>query len=185
MPAPTDWSISADSWQTSRVSPRISRRQALKDLGAAGAGLAFTGGVIRGQGRTSSIAGKPVEIAVSSVSPITVANHRAADRSMARRHPSRSPARCSREFRPLPGAAQRQHRPRSQFARASSSCVSRFSTADHRRSDTTAALCSDSSSTQPRPACRFCCRMVRCSASAKAACSSTRRARPIRCATAR
>src|SRR6185503_2664448 len=53
------------------MSPRISRRQALKDLGAAGAGIALTGGVIRGQGQAIQIAGKPVEIAVSSVSPIT------------------------------------------------------------------------------------------------------------------
>jgi alpha-glucosidase (family GH31 glycosyl hydrolase) len=67
-----DWFISALSWQTARVSPRISRRQALRDLGAAGAGLALTGGVIRGQGRQIVIAGQPSEIEVSSVCPTTV-----------------------------------------------------------------------------------------------------------------
>jgi alpha-glucosidase/alpha-D-xyloside xylohydrolase len=48
------------------------RRQALKDIGVAGAGLAVSGGVIRGQGAGLIVAGKPVEIAVSSVSPATV-----------------------------------------------------------------------------------------------------------------
>jgi alpha-glucosidase len=51
---------------------KISRRQALKDLGIAGAGLAISGGVIRGQSGDIIIAGKPVEIAVSQVSPATV-----------------------------------------------------------------------------------------------------------------
>ena len=52
--------------------PRISRRDALKGLGVASAGLALSGGVIRGQGADIIVAGKPVEIAVSSVSPATV-----------------------------------------------------------------------------------------------------------------
>ena len=52
--------------------PEVTRRQALKDLGVAGAGLAFSGGAIRGQGAGIMVAGKPVEIAVSSVSPSTV-----------------------------------------------------------------------------------------------------------------
>jgi alpha-glucosidase len=51
---------------------RISRRQALKDLSIAGAGLAISGGIIRGQATDIIVAGKPVEIAVSSVSPATV-----------------------------------------------------------------------------------------------------------------
>jgi alpha-glucosidase/alpha-D-xyloside xylohydrolase len=51
---------------------KVSRRQALRDIGVAGAGLAFSGGVIRGQGTGIIVAGKPVEIAVSSVSPATV-----------------------------------------------------------------------------------------------------------------
>jgi len=51
---------------------RISRRQALKDLGIAGAGLAISGGIIRGQAADIIVAGQPVEIAVSSVSPDTV-----------------------------------------------------------------------------------------------------------------
>ena len=52
--------------------PKLTRRQALRDIGVAGAGLAFSGGVIRGQGTGIIVAGKPVEIAVSSVSPATV-----------------------------------------------------------------------------------------------------------------
>jgi len=51
---------------------KVTRRQALRDIGVAGAGLAFSGGVIRGQGAGIIVAGKPVEIAVSSVSPATV-----------------------------------------------------------------------------------------------------------------
>src|SRR5688572_4220864 len=52
--------------------PKLTRRQALRDIGVAGAGLAFSGGVIRGQSADIVVAGKPVEIAVSSVSPATV-----------------------------------------------------------------------------------------------------------------
>jgi alpha-glucosidase/alpha-D-xyloside xylohydrolase len=44
----------------------------LKTLGAAGAGLVVSGGVIRGQSADIVIAGKPAEIAVSSVSQATV-----------------------------------------------------------------------------------------------------------------
>ena len=51
---------------------KVTRRQALRDIGVAGAGLAFSGGVLRGQGAGIVVAGKPVEIAVSSVSPATV-----------------------------------------------------------------------------------------------------------------
>jgi alpha-glucosidase/alpha-D-xyloside xylohydrolase len=50
----------------------VSRRDALKHLGAAGAGFVIAGGVIRGQATDIVIAGKPVEIAVSSVSASTV-----------------------------------------------------------------------------------------------------------------
>jgi hypothetical protein len=50
----------------------ISRRDALKHLGAAGAGFVISGGVIRGQSADIVIAGTPVEIAVSSVSAATV-----------------------------------------------------------------------------------------------------------------
>ena len=52
--------------------PKVTRRKALRDIGVAGAGIAFSGGVIRGQGPGIVVAGKPVEIAVSSVSPSTV-----------------------------------------------------------------------------------------------------------------
>jgi alpha-glucosidase/alpha-D-xyloside xylohydrolase len=47
------------------------RRDALKQIGAAGASLAFAG-VLRGQSGDLVIGGKPVEIVVSSVSPTTV-----------------------------------------------------------------------------------------------------------------
>ena len=50
----------------------VSRREVLKQLGAAGASFAFSGGVIRGQTGDIVIAGKPVEIVVSSLSPATV-----------------------------------------------------------------------------------------------------------------
>ncbi len=50
----------------------ISRREILKRLGRATAGLALTGGVIRGQGADIIVAGKPVEIAIASLSPATV-----------------------------------------------------------------------------------------------------------------
>jgi len=55
------------------MSDQPSRRDALKHLTAAGAGLVATGsGIIRGQSRDITIAGQPVEIAVSSLSPTTV-----------------------------------------------------------------------------------------------------------------
>jgi alpha-glucosidase/alpha-D-xyloside xylohydrolase len=64
---------------------RVTRRDALKHLGAAGAGLVVSGGVIRGQGADIVIGGTPVEIAITSVSARTVrvtvrplANHTAA-----------------------------------------------------------------------------------------------------------
>ena len=49
----------------------FSRRDALKQIGAASASMAFAG-VLRGQTSDIVVAGKPVEIAVSSVSPTTV-----------------------------------------------------------------------------------------------------------------
>jgi alpha-glucosidase (family GH31 glycosyl hydrolase) len=51
---------------------RVSRRRALKQIGAAGAGLALAPIVIRGQTEAITIDGRPVEIAVTSVSPATV-----------------------------------------------------------------------------------------------------------------
>jgi alpha-glucosidase/alpha-D-xyloside xylohydrolase len=55
------------------MSPRLSRRQALKHLGAATAGAMLAGTrVVRGQGEDFVVAGQPVEIAVSSVNPDTV-----------------------------------------------------------------------------------------------------------------
>jgi hypothetical protein len=50
---------------------RVTRRRALEQLGLTGAGLAW-GGVIRGQSRPIVVNGVPVEVAVASVSPITV-----------------------------------------------------------------------------------------------------------------
>jgi hypothetical protein len=51
---------------------KVARREALKRLGLAGAGVVLARGVIRGQGTPIEIAGKPVEILVASVSPSTV-----------------------------------------------------------------------------------------------------------------
>ena len=53
------------------MATRIPRRVALKQLGFAGAGLAFSGGVLRGQAAPITVNGNPVEIVVSAVSPIT------------------------------------------------------------------------------------------------------------------
>jgi alpha-glucosidase (family GH31 glycosyl hydrolase) len=54
------------------MATRIPRRDALKQLGLASAGLAFSGGVLRGQAAPITINGKPVEIIIAAVSPITV-----------------------------------------------------------------------------------------------------------------
>jgi len=50
----------------------LTRREALREIGAAGAGFVFAGGVIRGTSADIVVAGTPVEIAVASVSPVTV-----------------------------------------------------------------------------------------------------------------
>ena len=54
------------------MSQSMTRRAALKHITAAGAGMALSGGIIRGQDGGILIGGKPVEIAVSSLSPATV-----------------------------------------------------------------------------------------------------------------
>ena len=54
------------------ANPKITRRKVLQDLGLASAGFAGSGGIIRGQTKDIVIAGKPAEIAVSSVSNVTV-----------------------------------------------------------------------------------------------------------------
>jgi alpha-glucosidase/alpha-D-xyloside xylohydrolase len=54
------------------MSETVSRRDALKQLGAVGAGVALGGGVIRGGSSDIMVAGVPVEILVQSVSPSTV-----------------------------------------------------------------------------------------------------------------
>jgi alpha-glucosidase (family GH31 glycosyl hydrolase) len=54
------------------MSQRVSRRDILKQLGTAGAGVLLAPHVIRGQSSDIIIAGKPVEIAVSSLSRTTV-----------------------------------------------------------------------------------------------------------------
>jgi alpha-glucosidase/alpha-D-xyloside xylohydrolase len=51
---------------------RISRRDALRTIGAGSAGLLAGGGLIRGQGTEIVVAGQPVEIAVLSESAVTV-----------------------------------------------------------------------------------------------------------------
>src|SRR5688572_15114707 len=54
------------------ISTRPSRRNALKQLAAAGAAAALNPEVIRGQATPIRVAGMPVEIAVASISPVTV-----------------------------------------------------------------------------------------------------------------
>jgi alpha-glucosidase (family GH31 glycosyl hydrolase) len=54
------------------MSHRISRRNALKHLGAAGAGVAFSGRVIGGQGTPIRVAGVTSEITVASIGASTV-----------------------------------------------------------------------------------------------------------------
>jgi alpha-glucosidase/alpha-D-xyloside xylohydrolase len=54
------------------MSETVSRRRALKHLAAAGAAAAFGPTVIRGQSAPIRVAGMPVEIAVASISPVTV-----------------------------------------------------------------------------------------------------------------
>ncbi len=50
----------------------LTRRDVLKQIGSAGAGIVLAPGTLRGQFSTITIAGVPVEIAVASVSPSTV-----------------------------------------------------------------------------------------------------------------
>ena len=50
----------------------ITRREAVKRIGTASAGVALSGGIIRGQTTDIMIGGKAVEIVVSSLSPATV-----------------------------------------------------------------------------------------------------------------
>src|SRR6187200_3332529 len=54
------------------MSQPITRRAALKQISAAGAGVLVSRGVIRGQGGDIVVGGQPVEIAVDSLSPSTV-----------------------------------------------------------------------------------------------------------------
>jgi alpha-glucosidase/alpha-D-xyloside xylohydrolase len=55
------------------MSPRVSRRRAIRDLGLASAGLTLTGGILRSQTPAGLIvAGQPCEVAVFSISPDTV-----------------------------------------------------------------------------------------------------------------
>ena len=55
------------------MSPRVSRRRAIRDLGLASAGLGFSGGLLRAQTPAGLIAaGQPCEVAVFAVSPDTV-----------------------------------------------------------------------------------------------------------------
>ena len=54
------------------MSESVSRREAVKRLTSAGAAFALGGGTIRGQQSDILIAGKPVEIVVSSISDVTI-----------------------------------------------------------------------------------------------------------------
>src|SRR5436190_11576102 len=49
-----------------------SRREVLKQIGLATTGFVVSGGVIRSQGNQLTVAGQPVELTVSAVSPIAV-----------------------------------------------------------------------------------------------------------------
>src|SRR5262245_1737347 len=51
---------------------RPTRRDALKQLGKAGAAVAMAPVVLRGQGAAFTVAGRPVEVIVASISPATV-----------------------------------------------------------------------------------------------------------------
>jgi alpha-glucosidase (family GH31 glycosyl hydrolase) len=53
------------------MAPFVSRREVLKQLGTAGAGVLLAPQAIRGQSPTIVIAGTPVEIAIASLSPMT------------------------------------------------------------------------------------------------------------------
>src|SRR5262245_10084923 len=59
------------SRRRSVMSDWISRREVLKRFGKGSAGLALTAGVVRGQSTEIVVAGKPVEIAVESISAAT------------------------------------------------------------------------------------------------------------------
>jgi alpha-glucosidase len=50
----------------------VSRRDALRQIGTAGAGVVLAGGIIRGQSTNILVAGRPVEILVSALSRATV-----------------------------------------------------------------------------------------------------------------
>src|SRR5687767_15046016 len=50
----------------------VTRRKAMRAIGSAGAGFALAPVLLRGQSAPIVIAGKPVEIAIASVSPSTV-----------------------------------------------------------------------------------------------------------------
>jgi alpha-glucosidase (family GH31 glycosyl hydrolase) len=54
------------------MSNPLSRREALKRIGTASAGIMLARGIIRGQSSDIVVAGKPVEIVVSALSPSTV-----------------------------------------------------------------------------------------------------------------
>jgi alpha-glucosidase/alpha-D-xyloside xylohydrolase len=54
------------------MTQRVDRREALKRMSIAGAGIALGGGLIRGTAAPIVVAGKPVEIAIASVTPSTV-----------------------------------------------------------------------------------------------------------------
>ena len=167
----------------------ITRRRALKDLGLAGAGLAISGGVIRGQSpptssspasrsrsRSRRSARLTVRITVRPIrdgAPAPIAHDRRA-RAGRVRQPlgtrTRSvPRRLEMGSRRLRRPLHRGGRRRRFTSRRAAGAAGADAHARRRR----------------RRACRSCCRRARCSASAKAACSSIRRARPIRCATAR
>ena len=54
------------------MSNPISRRDVIKQLGGASAGVVLTGGIIRGQSSDIMVGGRPVEIVVASLTGNTV-----------------------------------------------------------------------------------------------------------------
>ena len=130
------------------------------------------------------IAGQPVEIAVSSVSPDTVRITVRPHLDGARRR-CRSPARSSGESFGAALASARGGTARRVRAGNLVGAIHTNSADDSRRDAGRRAGAALHARRRRRPACRSCCRRARCSAWARAARSSTRRDRPIRCATAR
>jgi hypothetical protein len=134
-----------------RMSDAISRRDALKHLAASGAGMMFAG-VIRSGGADIIVAGQPVEIAVWSLSRVTV---RITVRPLGWRHEANSDNRRARREGSTPLA-----RARKPAVAGASALVTSWLVSPNRRPRFTcgpkpATSCKNSGSMRPTPACRF------------------------------